>query len=264
MKLVETLVVRDEQGDVLTAHIAFHLAAGVDAVLLAAAGDVTVPELDPRVQVERFHAAEDPRTRLARKASTELGADWVLLAEPRDFWWPRGETLKDALDAIPVRYGAVQGLVREFAPASEGWVPHRRAASPGGRPLEQALRPLLRAAPDLDVEDVASRDRVPLRAWYPFEVLRVPRSSDPEPAGELVEDIRLRDAFEALAGGESLALRVPDLVDDAAYAVDCAAVGEVDLPRLEREVAELEARVIWLEQRLWPRLLRRLKRVARR
>ena len=45
--------------------------------------------------------------------------------------------------------------------------------------------------------------------------------------------------------------QVPDVVDDAAYAVECAAVGEVDFPA-RGEVAELEQRVAWLEERLWP------------
>jgi len=40
---------------------------------------------------------------------------------------------------------------------------------------------------------------------------------------------------------------------DAAYAVECAAVVRVDLPRLEQYVSELEQRVGWLEQRFWPR-----------
>jgi hypothetical protein len=56
----------------------------------------------------------------------------------------------------------------------------------------------------------------------------------------------------------------PSLVDDAAYAVECAAVGEVDLPRLERAMADLEARVVWLEQRFWRRVQRRVARVVGR
>ena len=89
----------------------------------------------------------------------------------------------------------------------------------------------------------------------------------------LVTDTRARDVLASLAGpsgsfdvedADVAPFRVPDLVDDAAFAVECAAIGEVDLPRLERYVGELEGRVAWLEQRLWPRLLRRVTALTRR
>ena len=90
-------------------------------------------------------------------------------------------------------------------------------------------------------------------------------ATDAEPEGPAdVLDTRLRDALRSLAAGEALVFAVPDLVDDAAYAAECAAVGEVDLPRLEREVGELERRVAVLEQRLWPSVVRRLGRLRRR
>jgi hypothetical protein len=86
-------------------------------------------------------------------------------------------------------------------------------------------------------------------------------------------DSRLRAALAGLAGpegrfappsGDAAPFRPPDLVDDAAYAVECAAVGEVDLPRLERAMADLEARVVWLEQRFWRRVQRRVARLVGR
>ena len=94
---------------------------------------------------------------------------------------------------------------------------------------------------------------MPLRAWYPLEVLTLVAGN-----GGAVEDTRLR---EALAGRP--VFRTPDIVDDAAYAVECADVGEVDLPRLEAYVAELEQRIAFLEERFWPRVLRRLSRIGR-
>jgi hypothetical protein len=106
---------------------------------------------------------------------------------------------------------------------------------------------------------------VPLRAWYPIEVLHFPREVEQLGDSELVEDTRLRDAVRSLQAGETpLRFRVPDIVEDARYAVECAAVGEVDLPRLEQYVTELEQRVEWLEQRFWPRVLRRVARIAGR
>jgi hypothetical protein len=36
------------------------------------------------------------------------------------------------------------------------------------------------------------------------------------------------------------------------------------MTEMERHVDDLERRIAWLEQRFWPRVLRRLTRVARR
>ena len=124
---------------------------------------------------------------------------------------------------------------------------------------------------------------MPLRAWYPIELLRFPASSpnghDDSEERTLVADSRLRDALRTLqstaAGrgsrrfllpeeGGHLVLTAPDIVDDAAYAVECAAVGEVDIESFERQLDELERRIAWLEAGLWPRILRTITRVVRR
>ena len=323
MRLVATLGVHaDADADLVHASLAFHRAAGVDFfVAWSASPDAPASEFLAEQErtgflaFERTEGAseEDARTHVARVAATDHEADWVLDIEADEFWWPRGRSLKDALAAIPRRYGIVQGLVRLFVPpriwddagSFAEQMTARRSLSPSSaapvEPLRWALRPLYRAEPALvaDPEHGArARGRVPLRAWYPFEVLRFPlrsaeqaarrfeagrpaRSTLESTAGDawregrlaarldelastpgLVEDTRLRDALRAVAEGRPPALRVPDVVDDAAYAVECAAVGEVDLPGLEAYAAELEARVAWLEQRLWPRVLRRLTRLA--
>ncbi len=59
-------------------------------------------------------------------------------------------------------------------------------------------------------------------------------------------------------------LTPPGVVDDASYAIECAAVGEVDLAKLERQIRELEGRIAWLEERFWPRVLRNVRRIVRR
>ena len=90
--------------------------------------------------------------------------------------------------------------------------------------------------------------------------------------GSLVEDVRLRDALRSLRVTshegrpefDALELRAPGIVDDAAYAVECAAVGEVDLARLDRHIRELEERIGVLEARFWPRVARTLSRAVRR
>jgi hypothetical protein len=278
MRLVLTIVVDRDDSDFAEANVRFHLNAGVDLVVAAVedgrAGEA-LRSFGERVRLERREgSAGELRTRLARQAVSEEGADWVISGEAREFWWPRGESLKEVLAPIPERYTIVQGLRRDFAePAGEGSFAERATLRPS---LEHAppsadmtlLRPVFRADPEVVVAGdgaVELRRNVPLRAWYPIEVLSFPRDTEPRVDEELVEDTRLRDALKSLQAGESpLRFRVPDIVEDARYAVECAAVGEVDLPRLEQYVTELEQRIEWLEQRFWPRVLRRVARIAGR
>ena len=303
MKLVQTLVVRDE-GDVLDAHLAYQLNAGVDLVLAVGRGleqrsaeilDLYEREGYVRLVREPPDAAEaELRTQLARLAASEHGADWIIPAHADEVWWPRGEGLKDVLAPIPPRYTVVQGLRRPFVARPDGdeffadrmTVRQSLEAAHGG--AAATLRPAHRADPAVVVEadgNVTLSRSVPLRAWYPIEVLHFPSRAPEDAGGEetagSVVDTRLRDALRTLRqavseggpgrafarpdrGSSRLSFRTPDVVDDAAYAVECAAVGEVDLPRLEQYVAELEQRVAWLEQRLWPRLLRAASRLGRR
>ena len=143
-------------------------------------------------------------------------------------------------------------------------------------PLSRALRRLHRALPDAVVGadgEPVGRGHVPLRAWYPFEVLTLPFDEGGEPLGDedverglitgsLARDTRLADALAAIRAGGVPALRVPDIVEEAAYAVECAAVGEVDTTRLVAHLDELEARLAQLEQGFRARVIRRLSRLA--
>ena len=337
MKIVSVVALGDD-AELVDAHLAFHLNAGVDLVVAIDTGiDAATAEvldvyerahLVARVRAEAGGEGDLP-TRLARLAVTEHGADWVLSCDADEFWWPRGENLKDVLAAIPLRYGVVQALVRVFPPrAGEEPFAERMTARPAfpgptsrsPEPITAALRPVYRADPVLVVDPEDGTEggrRVPLRAWYPIEVLRFPfrsleqaerrcgagtgprskleadaleayhagRLADwySESAGAdaaLVSDERLRDALRTLTtsergdsasafvlpspGGEGLALRPPTIVDDAAYAGECAAVGEVDVAAVDAHIRELESRIRALEERFWPRVLRRLSRLARR
>lgn len=233
---------------------------------------------------------------MARMAANEYAADWLINSGADEFWWPRGESLKDVLAPIPPRYTTVQGLRRQFFPGpgdddffAERLTVRNSLEDAPTRPtssLASILRPVHRASPNAVVHHdgtVTLARNVPLRAWYPIEVLHFPSSpsedgDDRERSGSEVVDTRLRDALRSLRdtsdtgrtlgrafalpeqGASRLSFPTPNVVDDAAYAVECAAVGEVDLPRLEQYVAELEDRVRWLEQRLWPRVLRRVAR----
>lgn len=88
--------------------------------------------------------------------------------------------------------------------------------------------------------------------------------------GRLVVDTRLRDALRQVAEGSSLPLRfsTPTLVDEAAYAVEAATLGEADVVRLQRRLDTLEDRLASIEQRLPNRVYRKVagpvKRVLRR
>jgi len=112
--------------------------------------------------------------------------------------------------------------------------------------------------------------RVPLRAWYPVEVFRYAADLAPLAEaevetgladGSLVTDTRLQEAVRA---GSDYRFTVPTIVDDASYAVECAAVGEVDLVQLDRQIRALEQRIGELEARFWPTVRRQLRRLARR
>jgi hypothetical protein len=285
--------------ELVDANLAFHLNAGVDFVVATGSGgsDGTAEVLESyerKGYLARLKNATP--TEMARLAVAEHGAEWVLPCTSQEFWWPRGESLHDVLSVIPPRYGIVQALVRTFADTRErgGTFYEARTArtsladgSPTPDEPLRLLRPAYRAEPDmvLDEDDWTLRGRrIPLRAWYPLELLRFPsRGPDPVVEGRvealaeetLVEDTRLRDALRALREGSSgyalpadgtspLTLPVPTIVDDAAYAVECAAVGEVDLVRLDREIRELEFRIAALEAQFWPRVRSAVRRLARR
>ena len=95
--------------------------------------------------------------------------------------------------------------------------------------------------------------------------------------GSLVIDTRLRDALGALRAASSggafglpedgrslLSFPRPSVVDDAAYALDVAALGEADVVRIQRRLDALEPRLQELEGRPSARLYRTLRKAKRR
>jgi hypothetical protein len=82
--------------------------------------------------------------------------------------------------------------------------------------------------------------------------------------GSLVVDTRLRDALRAIHDGRPLVFPRPTVVDDAAYAVDVAALGEADAVRLQRRLDTLEQRLQRLERLPSVRIDRTLRRAAKR
>ena len=247
-----TLVVRDE-ADILEAHLAYHLGAGVDFVIAtdhrSQDGTTEILESYERAGVLRRIAEEGEftrqgawQTRMARLAATEHAADWVINSDADEFWWPRGASLKDALGSVPRRYGVVRGLVRNF-------VPRRRAADgfPDGLTVRLAtaapindpatpFRPVVKAAHRGDRAVVVGEggshqvygvSGVLLRDWYPLEVLHFPLRTREQSA---------RKYYKTWSGWEE------NLRGDLARARESSAKGDPDAiwDRVALEDSEVE------------------------
>jgi len=203
MKLVMTLRTRD-QADIVDAVLSFHLNAGVDFVIATdhRSEDGTVETLESyaeegvlrliRETGEEVRGSEW-RTRMARMAAAEYEADWTFSCDGDEFWWPRGGSLKDVLDAVPGRYGIVRCPVSEFVARpddgssfSERMTVRLSTRAPmnnptGARPA--VMKVVHRADPAAVVNrgshGVYETSLRALRGWYPIEVLHFPvRSLD--------------------------------------------------------------------------------------
>ena len=113
MTLVMTLLARDEI-DVVDSWLSFHLNAGVDVVIATdnRSQDGTTEVLEQYARSGEDHLKREPGedlrqdewvTRMARLAATQFGADWVINSDADEFWWPRGASLPEVLDAVPER-----------------------------------------------------------------------------------------------------------------------------------------------------------------
>jgi hypothetical protein len=195
MKLVMTLLARDE-ADVVDAQIAFHLNAGVDFVVATdnRSEDGTTEILERYAREGHLHLIREPGddyrqsewvTRMARLAADELGADWILNADADEFWWPREGSLKDVLAAVPDRYGVVRGAWRIFVPLPDDdaifWERMTvRLCAPDfhDHPLSTHWKSAHRAAGDVRIgrgnHEAFGEGLLPLRGWYPIEILHFP------------------------------------------------------------------------------------------
>ena len=201
MKLVMTLLARDE-ADVIEPWLAFHLGAGADFVVATdnRSQDGTTEVLERYAQEGHVHLIREPGedlrqnewvTRMARLAATDFGADWVINSDADEFWWPRGASLRDVLDAIPPRYGTVGAFLRVFVPRPDGSDPFFErmtarfsALAPINDPasLYKPIRKVIhRGHPEIQVtrgnHALVDSPFAPLRGWFPIEVLHFPLRS---------------------------------------------------------------------------------------
>jgi len=161
-----------------------------------------------------------------------------------------------------------------------GWHPVEVLHFPD-RSLEQCRRKYGNWIDALGREGVSGRLRRPpergdLEAFVRSKVLQAEVVERGLAEGSLVLDTRLRDALRVLAGAEAEPLPAadahfalpdqdsprlrfprPSVVEDAAYAVEAAVLGEADAVRLQRRLDELERRLALLERSSWRRLARR-------
>ena len=166
MKLVMTLLLRDEE-DIVRENLDFHLAQGVDRVIVTDNGseDATVEILREyeaqgavRLLLEPADDYSQGRwvTRMARLAAAE-GADWVINNDADEFWWPRSGTLASTFEGLGDEVGIVVAHRTNFVPRPEDgrrfWermtARERESLNPLGKPLPPKVAH--RAHPEITV-----------------------------------------------------------------------------------------------------------------
>jgi hypothetical protein len=220
-----TLLVRNE-ADIVQANLDYHLAQGVDHVIVTDHGSSDeTPEMlrayEERGTVTALrdegeeHHQSMRVTRMARIALTQQRADWVIHNDADEFWWPLVGTLRDVFAAIPREYGQIEVQRRNFLPRPDRPEPfysrliYREPQSLNGigRPLEPKVAH--RPHPDVVV--------APGNHWISGPDLR------PAPAAELLEifhyPMRSYEQFERKVvqvgiGYEKLEYRSPEVGRD--------------------------------------------------
>jgi glycosyl transferase family 2 len=248
MRLVMTLVVRDE-ADIVDAQLTYHLASGIDFVLATDHGST-----DGTLDVLRRYEHEgslrlfgvsgemresDWRTRMARLAATEHGADWIINTDADEFWLPRTGTLKESLGAVPSQIGVVWALTCHFVPRPEDGRPFAermtaRFAPPAAlndptSPYRPHAKAAHRADPEIVVWFGSHRVTTSMRAlpgWHPADVFHFPfrtldqyerksarRARGDRPLGQYVRGLqarelgRLEEVYASLVLGDGAVAR---------------------------------------------------------
>jgi hypothetical protein len=126
MKLVMTLLVRNEV-DVIEANLEYHLAQGVDFVIVTDHGseDGTSEILREYERMgvakvirdeEEGHHQSNRVTRMAEIARLGHNADWVIHNDADEFWWPLVGDLRDVFSSLPPQFGQIEVQRRNFRP----------------------------------------------------------------------------------------------------------------------------------------------------
>ena len=247
-----TLLVRDE-ADIVDEQLAFHFDAGVDFVIATdnRSQDGTTEILERYEREGRLHLIQEPGedlrqsewvTRMARLAATEFGADWVLNTDADEFWWPQGAGLREVLETIPPRYGVVRGAWRNFVPRpddgssfSERMIARLGTPAFHHHPLSTHSKSAHRAAVDVRVgrgnHEAFGQGLLPLRGWYPVEILHFPVRSLEHSVRKYVTQFvalernaekgipnHMAEAYAAYRAGRLEQFYEPLVVDDEALA----------------------------------------------
>jgi hypothetical protein len=207
VKLAMTLLLRDE-ADIVEAHLAYHLNAGVDVVIAtdhrSSDGTTEILESYARRGYVDLIRREDERirqsewvTHMARLAATEHAADWVINSDADEFWWPRESSLKEVLAAVPSGYGVVSAVSRPFVPRSGSeWFAERMTArltltaplNDPATPYRHVAKVAHRADPRVVVQQgnhrVSGLADPELTGWSPLEVLHFPLRTPEQSAGK--------------------------------------------------------------------------------
>jgi len=129
MKLVMTLVVRNE-AEIIEANIDYHLAQGVDFVIVTDHGseDGTSEILREYERMgvakvirdeEEGHHQSKRVTRMAEIARLGHNADWVIHNDADEFWWPLVGDLRDVFSSLPPQFGQIEVQRRNFRPRAD-------------------------------------------------------------------------------------------------------------------------------------------------
>jgi len=110
MRLILTLLCRNEI-DIIESMIRFHLGQGVDCIVATDNGsnDGTRDCLQHHVQSGKLLLIDQPESThdqavwvsvMARMATEQLAADWLIHSDADEFWWPLDGDLKTILQAV--------------------------------------------------------------------------------------------------------------------------------------------------------------------
>lgn len=125
MRVVMTLLVRDEE-DILWENILYHRSVGVDHFIITdnLSVDGTPAIIEKAVEqgwATSIKETEDNYnqaawvTRMARLASTQQGADWIINSDADEFWMPLVGNMKEAFGTVSKEYSLVKADRHDFA-----------------------------------------------------------------------------------------------------------------------------------------------------